>query len=64
MKRKGKLKPNQEKKPNLNLNYSMKDVELITGYPDVFEEQVNHPINKNVNEMRILLLRSQLFNKN
>ena len=58
MKRKRKLKPNYEKKPNLNLNYSVKDVELITGYLDVFEEQVNHHINKNVNEMTILFLKS------
>ena len=59
-----KLNPNQEKKPNLNLNYSVKDVELITGYPDVFEEQVNHHINKNVKENKIILLKSQLFNEN
>ena len=59
-----KLKPNYEKPPNMNLNYSLKDVGLITGCMDVFEEQINHHINKNVNKVTILLLKSQLFNEN
>ena len=61
---KKKLKPNQEKKPNLNINYFVKDVGLIIGCLDVFEEQINHHINKNVNKVTILLLKSQLFNEN
>ena len=64
MKRNEKLKPNQEKKLNLNLNYSVKDVGLITGCLKVFEEQINHHINRNINEMILFLLKSQLFNEN
>ena len=61
---KGKLKPNQEREPDLDLNYSKKDIELITGYLEVFEEQVIQHIDKNVNKMILFLLKSQLFNEN
>ena len=48
----------------MNLYYSEKDIELITGCLEVFEEQVIHHININVNEMTNFSLKSQLFNKN
>ena len=51
-------------KPDLDLNYSGKDIELITGYLEVFEEQVTQNIDKNVNKMILFLLKSQLFNEN
>ena len=41
-----------------------RDIELITGYLEVFEEQVIQHIDKNVNEMILYLLKSQLFNEN
>ena len=63
MKRKGKLKPNQEREPDLDLNYSEKDIELITGYLEVFEEQVIQHIDRNVNEMTLFLLKSQILMK-
>ena len=63
-KEKGKIKPIYERKPNMNLNYFVKDVELITCCLEVSEEQVNHHIDRNVNEVTIFLLKSQLFNEN
>ena len=64
IRRKGKLKPNQEREPDLDLNYFENDVELITGCREVSEEQVIHPIDRNVNEMTNFSLESQLFNTN
>ena len=64
IKRKRKLKPNQEREPDLNLYYSKKGIELITCCLEVFEEQVIHHININVDRMTNFSLKSQLFNKN
>ena len=46
------------------MNYLVKDIELITGCLKMSEEQVNHRIDINVNEVTIFLLKSQLFNEN
>ena len=49
---------------DLDMNYSEKDIELITSYLEVFEEQVIQHIDRNVNEMILFLLKSQLLNEN
>ena len=42
----------QKRKLDLDLNYFETDVELVTGCVEVFEEQVIHHINRNVNKMK------------
>ena len=46
------------------MNYFEKVLERLIGCLELCEEQAIHHIDKNVNNMKLYLLKLQLFNKN
>ena len=62
--KKRKINSNYKIKPNLKLSNLKRMLNLFTDYPNIFEWQVFHHIDKNVNETVNFSLKSQSFNKN
>ena len=62
--KKRKIKSNYESKPDLNLSYLKRMLNLFTGQFEVYDRQVFYPINRNVNEIINLSLNSRSINKN